>query len=149
MVLHQYCPVNLRGLGQRANSGRAFRVTWGVSDLNREWSFALAFRVFATPESPCISARPCSRRFSSTSANLNKKPKAPVQATGGTVRPDRLPDGAGARLCDVLHHPGFRVHAQRYRRPHAGKSLADKVERWLTTRGLRPAPAGRGTPFLN
>ena len=37
-------------------------MTWGVSDLNREWSFALAFRVFATPESPCISARPCSRR---------------------------------------------------------------------------------------
>jgi hypothetical protein len=58
----QYCPVNLRGLGQKANSGGAFRVTWGVSDLNREWSFALAFRVFATPESPCISARPCSRR---------------------------------------------------------------------------------------
>ena len=58
----QYCPVNLRGLGQKANSGGAFRVTWGVSDLNRKWSFALAFRVFATPESPCISARPCSHR---------------------------------------------------------------------------------------
>ena len=28
-------------------------MTWGVSDLNRKWSFALAFRVFATPESPC------------------------------------------------------------------------------------------------
>ena len=55
-------PVNLRGLGQKANSGGAFRVTWGVSDLNRKWSFALASRVFATPESPCISARPCSRR---------------------------------------------------------------------------------------
>ena len=24
----QYCPVNLRGLGQKANSGGAFRVTW-------------------------------------------------------------------------------------------------------------------------
>jgi hypothetical protein len=58
----QYCPVNLRGLGQKANNGGAFRVTWGVSDLNRKWSFALASRVFATPESPCISARPCSRR---------------------------------------------------------------------------------------
>src|SRR5271169_4483222 len=61
-VFYQYCPVNLRGLGQKANSGGAFRVTWGVSDLNRKWSFALAFRVFATPESPCISARPCSHR---------------------------------------------------------------------------------------
>jgi hypothetical protein len=30
----QYCPVNLRGLGQKANSGGAFRVTWDVSDLN-------------------------------------------------------------------------------------------------------------------
>lgn len=36
--------------------------------------------------------------FSSTSASLNKKPKAPVRATGGTVRPDRLPDGASAAL---------------------------------------------------
>ena len=36
--------------------------------------------------------------FSSTSASLNKKPKAPVQATAGTVRPDRLPDGANAAL---------------------------------------------------
>ena len=25
-------------------------MTWGVSDLNRKWSFALASRVFATPE---------------------------------------------------------------------------------------------------
>jgi hypothetical protein len=31
-------------------------------------------------------------KFSSASANLNKKPKAPVQASGGTVRPDLLPD---------------------------------------------------------
>jgi hypothetical protein len=37
-------------------------------------------------------------KFSSTSASLNKKPKAPVQATGGIVRPDRLPDGASAAL---------------------------------------------------
>ena len=37
-------------------------------------------------------------KFSSTSANSNKKPKAPVQATGGTVRPDRLPNGASAAL---------------------------------------------------
>ena len=37
-------------------------------------------------------------KFSSTSASLNKKPKAPVQATGGTVRPDRLPNGASAAL---------------------------------------------------
>ena len=37
-------------------------------------------------------------KFSSTSASLNKKPKAPVQATSGTVRPDRLPDGASAAL---------------------------------------------------
>src|SRR5271168_5637704 len=41
----QCCPVNLRGLGQKAKSGAAFRVTWGVSDLNRKWPFALAFRV--------------------------------------------------------------------------------------------------------
>jgi hypothetical protein len=37
-------------------------------------------------------------KFSSTSANLNKKPKAPVQATSGTVRPDRLPNGASAAI---------------------------------------------------
>ena len=37
-------------------------------------------------------------KFSSTSANLNKKPKAPVHATSGTVRPDRLPDSASAAL---------------------------------------------------
>jgi hypothetical protein len=37
-------------------------------------------------------------KFSSTSASLNKKPKAPVQATSGTVRPDRLPDSASAAL---------------------------------------------------
>src|SRR5271167_3612791 len=41
----QYCPVNLRGIGQEANGGGAFRVTKGVSDLNRKWRFALAFRV--------------------------------------------------------------------------------------------------------
>src|ERR1700687_474275 len=52
LIRSQCCPVNLRGLGQKANSGGAFRVTWGVSDLNRKWSFALAFRVFASPESP-------------------------------------------------------------------------------------------------
>ena len=37
-------------------------------------------------------------KFSSTSASLNKKSRAPVQATGGTVRPDRLPNGASAAL---------------------------------------------------
>jgi hypothetical protein len=31
---YQYCPVNLRGVGQKANSGAALRVTRGVSDLN-------------------------------------------------------------------------------------------------------------------
>ena len=36
VTARQYCPVNLRGLGQKANSGGAFRVTWGVSDLNSE-----------------------------------------------------------------------------------------------------------------
>jgi hypothetical protein len=46
-ILKQYCPVNLRGLGEKANSGGAFQVTRGVSDLNRKWSFALASRVFA------------------------------------------------------------------------------------------------------
>jgi hypothetical protein len=30
----QYCPVNLKGVGQKANSGAAFRVTRHVSDLN-------------------------------------------------------------------------------------------------------------------
>jgi hypothetical protein len=30
----QYCPVNLKGVGQKANSGAAFRVTRRVSDLN-------------------------------------------------------------------------------------------------------------------
>jgi len=55
---------------------------------------------------------------------------------------------SGARLCDVLHHPGFRVHAQRYRRPHAGKSLADKVERWLTTRGFTTCSCGTRHTFL-
>ena len=34
----------------------------------------------------------------STSASLNKKLRAPVQATGGTVRLDPLPDGANAAL---------------------------------------------------
>jgi hypothetical protein len=37
-------------------------------------------------------------KFSSTSASLNKKLKAPVQATGGAVRPDRLPDSASVAL---------------------------------------------------
>jgi hypothetical protein len=37
-------------------------------------------------------------KFSSTSASLNKKPSAPVQATGGTVRLESLPDGARAAL---------------------------------------------------
>jgi hypothetical protein len=32
--LRQYCPVNLRGIGEKANSGAAFRMTKGVSDLN-------------------------------------------------------------------------------------------------------------------
>ena len=31
---NQYCPVNLRGIGEKANSGAAFRMTKGVSDLN-------------------------------------------------------------------------------------------------------------------
>ena len=57
----QYCPVNLRGIGQEANGGGAFRVTKGVSDLNRKWRFAQAFRV-SPSESPCTSARPCLRR---------------------------------------------------------------------------------------
>jgi hypothetical protein len=30
----QYCPVNLKGVGQKANSRAAFRVTRRVSDLN-------------------------------------------------------------------------------------------------------------------
>ena len=34
----------------------------------------------------------------STSASSNKKPKAPVQATGGTFRPDRSPNGASSAL---------------------------------------------------
>ena len=37
-------------------------------------------------------------KFSSTSASSNKKPKAPVQAIGGTVRPDTLTDGTSAAL---------------------------------------------------
>ena len=37
-------------------------------------------------------------KFSSTSASLNKKPSTPVQATGGTVRVESLPDGARAAL---------------------------------------------------
>jgi lipoprotein-anchoring transpeptidase ErfK/SrfK len=37
-------------------------------------------------------------KFSSTSASLNKKPSAPVQATGGTVRLESLPDGARTAL---------------------------------------------------
>jgi L,D-transpeptidase catalytic domain len=37
-------------------------------------------------------------KFSSTSASSNKKPNAPVQAIGGTVRPDTLPDSASAAL---------------------------------------------------
>jgi hypothetical protein len=30
----QYCPVNLKGVGQKANSGAVLRVTNRVSDLN-------------------------------------------------------------------------------------------------------------------
>ena len=41
----QSCPVNSMGVGRKANSGEAFRVTSGVSDLNRKWPFALPFRV--------------------------------------------------------------------------------------------------------
>ena len=37
-------------------------------------------------------------KFFSTSASSNKKPKAPVQAIGGTVRPDTVPDGTSAAL---------------------------------------------------
>ena len=37
-------------------------------------------------------------KFSGTSASSNKKPKAPVQAIGGTVRPDTLPGGTSAAL---------------------------------------------------
>ena len=36
--------------------------------------------------------------LSSTSTSSNKKPKAPVQGTGGTVRTDRSPDDASAAL---------------------------------------------------
>jgi hypothetical protein len=32
----QYCPVNLRGIGEKANSGAAFRMTKDVSDLNQK-----------------------------------------------------------------------------------------------------------------
>jgi hypothetical protein len=32
----QYCPVNLRGISEKANSGAAFRTTKGVSDLNQK-----------------------------------------------------------------------------------------------------------------
>ena len=34
IMYDQYCPVNLRGIGEKANSGAAFRMTKGVSDLN-------------------------------------------------------------------------------------------------------------------
>ena len=37
-------------------------------------------------------------KLSSTSASSNKKPNAPVQATGGTVRSNPLPDDANAAL---------------------------------------------------
>ena len=33
-IFSQYCPVNLRGIGEKANSGAAYRMTKGVSDLN-------------------------------------------------------------------------------------------------------------------
>ena len=33
---HQYCPVNLRGISEKANSGAAFWMTKGVSDLNQK-----------------------------------------------------------------------------------------------------------------
>ena len=32
----QYCPVNLRGIGEKANSGAAFRTAKGVSDFNQK-----------------------------------------------------------------------------------------------------------------
>ena len=32
----QCCPVNLRGIGEKANSGAAFRTANGVSDLNQK-----------------------------------------------------------------------------------------------------------------
>jgi hypothetical protein len=32
----QYCPVNLRGISEKANSGAAFWMTKGVSDLNQK-----------------------------------------------------------------------------------------------------------------
>ena len=35
-IQRQYCPVNLRGIGEKANSGAAFRMTKGVSDLNQK-----------------------------------------------------------------------------------------------------------------
>jgi FkbM family methyltransferase len=35
-IIRQYCPVNLRGIGEKANSGAAFQVTSGVCDLNRK-----------------------------------------------------------------------------------------------------------------
>ena len=36
-ILHdQYCPVNLRGISEKANSGAAFWMTKGVSDLNQK-----------------------------------------------------------------------------------------------------------------
>ena len=34
--------LNLSGIGQEANGGGAFRLTKGVSDLNRKWRFAPA-----------------------------------------------------------------------------------------------------------
>ena len=36
IVLTQCCPVNLRGIGEKANSGAAFRTAKGVSDLNQK-----------------------------------------------------------------------------------------------------------------
>ena|ERR1035437_2807078 len=36
IIAAQYCPVNLRGIGEKANSGAAFRMTKGVSDLNQK-----------------------------------------------------------------------------------------------------------------
>jgi hypothetical protein len=41
-ILEQYCPVNLRGIGKKANSGAGLRVTRDVSDLNWKGPLGLA-----------------------------------------------------------------------------------------------------------
>ena len=63
MIENQYCPVNLRGIGEKANSGAAFRMTKGVSELKSEIAVCASVPGFSTPESPCTSASPCSRRL--------------------------------------------------------------------------------------